>query len=320
EGRILRGLQRTGARDFWELAAGSSLLRETRDYVPFVLATALIAKDPARFGFDVVPDPPLAWDTVTVRKPVDLGRVAELSKATLQDLQLLNSELRTRATPHGVPAYDVRIPAGSAALLASRVAALPVATAVVEKRVVVRKGDTLQKIARRSGVSVAALCDWNDLPRTARPKKGTVLVVPGVRRTAPPHEALASASPAHRGEIRGVPTPAAAVTSASLVGPYTSVPPTTASRAEEAAPAAVVIPAAGFVDAPSRATFAQDTRAQDTRRTRVVRHTVKKGDTLFAIASHYGVSVVEIQRQNRIRSPNSLKAGQTLVLSLATLN
>ena len=129
EGRILKSLQRTGARDFWELAAGSSLRRETRDYVPFVLAAALIAKDPARFGFDVVPDPPLAWDTVTVHKPVDLARVAELTQATLPDLQLLNSELRTRTTPHGVPAYGVRVPAGSAALLASRIAALPAAPA-----------------------------------------------------------------------------------------------------------------------------------------------------------------------------------------------
>jgi LysM repeat protein len=202
----------------------------------------------------------------------------------------------------------VRVPAGSAALLASRIAALPAAPAVVEKRVVVRKGDTLQKIAKRAGVSVTELCDWNDLPRTARPKKGTVLVVPGKRGTARPREALASASPAPRGEIRGVPTPAAAVTSASLVGPYTSsVPPTTASRTTEAAPAAVAIPAEGFVDAPAGGT-------------RVVRHTVKKGDTLFAIAAHYGVSVGEIQRQNRIRSPHALKAGQTLVLSLAALN
>jgi hypothetical protein len=167
---------------------------------------------------------------------------------------------------------------------------------------------------------VTELCDWNDLPRTARPKKGTVLVVPGKRGTAPPREALASASPAPRGEIRGVPTPAAAVTSASGIGPFTSVPPTTASRANEAAPAAIAIPAEGFVDTPSRATSAQDTRAQGTRGTRVVRHTVKKGDTLFAIASLYGVSVDEIQRQNRIRSPQSLKAGQTLVLSLAALN
>ena len=61
EGRVLKGLQRTGARDYWELRSGGAHLhRETRDYVPYVLAAAIISKDPARFGFDVVPDPPMA--------------------------------------------------------------------------------------------------------------------------------------------------------------------------------------------------------------------------------------------------------------------
>ena len=320
EGRILKSLQRTGARDFWELAAGNSLRRETRDYVPFVIATALIAKDPARFGFDVVPDPPLAWETVTVRKSVDLARVAELTHATLPDLQLLNSELKTRATPQGAPGYDVRVPAGSAALLASRIAALPAAPAVAEKRMVVRKGETLQKLAHRAGVSVAELCDWNDLPRTARLKKGTVLVVPGKRATAPPREALVSASPAPRGEIRGVPTPSAAITSASAVGPYTVVSPAAASRQEAAAPAVVAIPGEGFVDSPSRAVLAKSTKAPQAPATRVVRHTVKKGDTLYSLAARYGTTIDAILRENRLRSPHALKAGQTLVLSLAALN
>jgi membrane-bound lytic murein transglycosylase D len=313
EGKILRSLQRTGARDFWELSAGSTLRRETRDYVPFVLATALIAKDPARFGFDVVPDPPLAWETVTVKKPVDLARVADLTGNALPDLQLLNSELRTRTTPHGVPSYELRVPAGTAALLALRIASLPSAPAVAEKRVVVKKGETLQKIARRAGVSIAELCDWNDLPRTARPKKGTVLVVPTRRGTAS-HDALVSASSSPKGEIRGVPTPAAAVTQASEVGSFTSVPPTAApARLVRApAPSALSIPAEGFVDTPSRAAAASAPQ--------VVRHRVKAGDTLYAIASRYGVSVDEIRRQNRIRSPHALRAGQTLVLSLATVN
>ncbi len=319
EGRILKGLQRTGARDFWELAAGGSLRRETRDYVPFVLATALIAKDPARFGFDVVPDPPLAWETVTVRKSVDLARVADLTHSTLPELQLLNSELRTRATPHGVSTYDVRVPAGSAALLASQIAALPAAHAVLEKRVVVRKGETLQKIARRARVSVAELCDWNDLPRTARLKKGTVLVVPGNRGTVPKRVAVASESRAPQGEIRGVPTPAAAVTSASGVGPYTSVPLTTDSR--QSGPAgALEIPQEGFVDSPSRTALAKSTKAQEVRGIRVVRHTVKKGDTLYSLAARYGTTIDAILRENRLRSPHSLKAGQTLVLSLVALN
>ena len=120
----------------------------------------------------------------------------------------------------------------------------------------VRKGDTLRKIANRAGVSLAELCDWNDMPRTARPKKGTVLVVPGKR--GPPREVLASTSPAPQGEIRGVPTPAAAVTSASGVGPYTSVPLTTVSRQKEPAPATLAIPAEGFVDTPSRAASSRD--------------------------------------------------------------
>ena len=312
EGKILRSLQRTGARDFWELSSGSTLRRETRDYVPFVLAAALIAKDPARFGFDVVADPPLAWDKVTVHKSVDLARVAELSGSTLPDLQLLNSELRTRSTPPGVPSYELRVPAGSAALLASRIAALPSAPATAEKRVVVKQGDTLQKIARRAGVSLAELCDWNDLPRTARPKKGTVLVVPTKRGSAPPREALASASPSPRGEIRGVPTPAGAVTQASQVGPYTSSVPPTSAPGREALPAAVSIPREGFADTPAK--------KPEKAATRLVHHLVKRGDTLFAIASRYGLSVGELQRQTRIRSPQALQAGQTLVLSLAAVN
>jgi membrane-bound lytic murein transglycosylase D len=313
EGKILRSLQRTGARDFWELSAGSTLRRETRDYVPFVLATALIAKDPARFGFDVVPDPPLAWETVTVKKPVDLARVAELTGNALPDLQLLNSELRTFSTPHGVPSYELRVPAGTAALLAPRIALLPSAPAVAEKRLVVKKGETLQKIAHRAGVSITRLCDWNDLPRTARLKKGTVLVVPTRRGTAS-HDALVSASSSPRGEIRGVPTPAAAVRQASEVGPFTSVPPTAAPAGlvRLPAPSAVPIPVEGFVDTPSRAAAASAPQ--------VVRHTVKAGDTLYAIASRYGVSVDEIRRENRIRSPRALRAGQTLVLSPATVN
>jgi membrane-bound lytic murein transglycosylase D len=315
EGRILKSLQLTGARDFWELAAGSSLRRETRDYVPFVIATALIAKDPARFGFDVVPDPPLSWDTVTVHKSVDLTRVAELTGTTLPDLQLLNSELTTRTTPYGVPSYGVRIPAGSAALLASRIAALPAARAVAEKRIVVRKGDTLRKIARRAGVSVAELCDWNDLPRTARPKKGTVLVVPGRRGTARPREVVASASPAPQGEIRGVPTPAAAITRASDVGPFTAAPTTApAPQAAAALPARIDIPSDGFAEvhaAPAKAPV---------QTARKIRHTVKPGDTLYSLAARYGTTIDAILRENRLRSARSLRAGQTLTLTLAVLN
>ncbi|HEX7528882.1 MAG TPA: LysM domain-containing protein, partial [Thermoanaerobaculia bacterium] len=71
--------------------------------------------------------------------------------------------------------------------------------------------------------------------------------------------------------------------------------------------------AEGFADTPSKVAAAASAP-------QVVRHTVKAGDTLYAIASRYGVSIDQIRRQNRIRSPRALQAGQTLVLSLATVN
>ena len=308
EGKILKSLQRTGARDFWGLAQGSTLRRETRDYVPFILATALIAKDPARFGFDVVPDPPLAWDDVTVTKPVDLARVAEAVGATLPDLQLLNSELKTRSTPHGVPSYDLRVPPGSAALVAARLPGIPAAPEVAEKRITVRKGETLKKVASRAGVSVAELCDWNDIPRTARLQKGTVLVVPS-RQRSHPKEQVAAKSAAPQGEIRSVPTPASAITRASDVGVFRAA----AATHEAAAPllARVDIPAEGFAEEHPSANGAVPAKT--------VHHTVKKGDTLYSLANRYGTTVDAIRRENRLKTA-SLRAGQTLTLTLAVLN
>ena len=308
EGKILKSLQRTGARDFWGLAQGNTLRRETRDYVPFILATALIAKDPARFGFDVVPDPPLAWDDVTVRRPVDLARIAEAADATLPDLQLLNSELKTRSTPHGVPAYDLRVPRGSAGHVLASLPGIPSAPEVAEKRITVRKGETPAKVAARAGVTVAELCDWNDIPRTTRLQKGTVLVVPSRQKTRPKEQAAAK-SAAPQGEIRAVPTPASAITRASDVGLVRSAP--AAQAAEAAPPSRVDIPAEGFADSHAAATGAQQAKT--------VRHTVKKGDTLYSLANRYGTTVDAIRRENRLKSV-SLHAGQTLTLTLAVLN
>jgi membrane-bound lytic murein transglycosylase D len=314
EGKILRSLQRTGARDFWGLAQGSTLRRETRDYVPFVLATALIAKDPARFGFDVVPDPPIAWDVVTVTKPVDLGRVAEAVGATLPDLQLLNSELKIRSTPHGTPTYELRVPRGTAALVAARLPSLPTAPEVAERRVTVRKGETLRKVAARAGVSVAELCDWNDIPRTAKLSKGMVLVVPS-RPKSHPKEHVATASTAPQGEIRAVPTPASAITRAADVGPFTAAPAAATPSAAPAAalPARVDIPREGFAE--GRAAVGAKSAAR-----RKVRHTVRPGETLYSLAARYGTTIEAILRENRLRSAQSLRAGQTLTLTLAVLN
>jgi membrane-bound lytic murein transglycosylase D len=324
EGKILKCLQRTGARDFWELAAGSCLRRETRDYVPYVLAAALISKDPARYGFDVMPDPPLSFDTVSVPRPVDLGRLAQVVGTPLEDLRLLNGELKTRSTPQGAGSYLLRVPAGTAVALQGRLTSLPPAAQVTEKRIVVKKGENMKKVAARSGVSVAELADWNDLPQSARLKRGMVLTVPvhqkaggGKPKARPAGDpSLAGAQPRPQGEIRALPTPESAVTTASDVGPYTAAAGLTPTP--RPAPDRVEIPAEGFQsEPPARSASSTGRKPGAAPAARRIRYTVQRGDTLYRIATKFGLSVEEIRRENSIGPPASIRAGQRLTLTLA---
>ncbi|HQR45892.1 MAG TPA: transglycosylase SLT domain-containing protein, partial [Thermoanaerobaculia bacterium] len=302
EGKVLKGLQRLGAKDYWQLCSGSFLRRETREYVPFVLAAALVSKDPASYGFDVLPDPPLRFDVVRVPRPVDLARVAEAVSAPLFELQLLNSELKTRVTPQGIPDYPVRLPEGSADAFLSRMASLPAAPEIREKRITAKKGDTVAKVAARAGVTVEDLCNFNDLARNARLRKGQVLVVPAgpvPKKAARPAAAAASAGSVPQGEIRALPTPSAAVRRPDDVPPFTSAPGLSAA---ETLPARVEVPPAGFEAVPvSRADGGAPAR-----------YTVRSGDTLYRIAMRFRVTVEELARLNKIGISSTLRAGQSL--------
>jgi membrane-bound lytic murein transglycosylase D len=324
EGRVLRGLQRTGARTYWELRDAGALHRETRDYVPVFIASALIAKDPAQFGFDVVPDPPLEFDLVEVPRPVELARVARELGLSLETLQALNGELRGRSTPRGASAYALRLPKGAGPVLTARLASIPAAPEYRERRVKVRKGETLVRFAARNKVSVAELLAANDLRPNAKLRRGTVLVVPvRVPGRAPSAAALAEAADAPvfeepvRGQIRALPTPSAAVVDAASLGQdFAVVPMATRAPAPAPVPSRIDIPASGFeTETPrksgNRATAVKASQAHR-RETQKVRHTVRKGETLYRIANQYGVSVEALRRENRIARRASIRVGQRL--------
>ena len=318
EGRVLRGLQRTGARDYWELRDANALRRETRDYVPFFIATALIAKDPARFGFEVVPDPPLEFDVVEIPRPIELARIARELGVSIETLKSLNGELRGRSTPRGVSAYLLRLPKGAGPVLAARLTSIPAAPEYRDRRVTVRKGETLAGFANRNKVSVAEICAANDLGAKAKVRKGMVLVVPMRVSGRPAAATLAEAADAPvvigeplRGEIRALPTPSAAVVDAASLGHgFTAVPE--APRAHAPLPSRIEIPESGF-ESPARSVPAsRKPVAKSGAAARHGTHTVRKGDTLYRIATHYGVSVEELRQENRIGRKGSIQVGQRL--------
>jgi membrane-bound lytic murein transglycosylase D len=178
EGKILRAMQRTGARDFWELAASGAIRPQTQNYVPAVVAATLIARNPMHYGFEVEYEPPLEYETVLLDRPVHLKHLSGADTG-IDELRRLNPELKTANTPRQPEGYELKVPLGSRSDILLAFAGAPTATFPVSRRHVVRRGETLARIARRYGVSVASLASANGVSRRSRLARGRVLVVPG---------------------------------------------------------------------------------------------------------------------------------------------
>lgn len=200
ENKILRAISMYNTRDFWEISKGEYLKRETKDYVPKLLAAAIIAKEPARYGFaDVAYLPPIEFDTVQIPSRTDLEVVAKAIDVPVQVLRELNPELRRSTTPPNYPDYRLKIPRNKAALFAAEYAKIPESERFQERvRHVAYRAkhhDTLHSIARRFKTTPQAIAELNNLGKRTRSLKGKVLTVPVQVAQAPAAEAPAASQP-----------------------------------------------------------------------------------------------------------------------------
>jgi membrane-bound lytic murein transglycosylase D len=178
-GRVQRAMKQTQIFDFWELSAKPKLLpRETREYVPMILAAIVIARNPAQYGFDFDTESPAAFDKVTLSRPVDLRRVAEWTGSTIDAIQSLNPELRRWTTPVRDSQYDLKVPQGTADVVRARLDDSVAADLASLKFYVVKRGDTLPLVAKKLHVGKQDLAEANYLPATARLAAGQKLMVP----------------------------------------------------------------------------------------------------------------------------------------------
>jgi membrane-bound lytic murein transglycosylase D len=178
-GRVQRALKQTRARDFWTMSAKPRALpRETRDYVPMILAAIVIARNPAQYGFEFAAQPPATYETVTLPRPVDLRRVAEWTDTTIDEIQALNPELRRWTTPVRDEAYQLKVPAGTAALVTAQLGESDTTELASLRWYTVRKGETLATVARKLGVSRTDLAEANYLRTSSRIAAGQKLMVP----------------------------------------------------------------------------------------------------------------------------------------------
>jgi len=178
-GRLQRAMKTARLDDFWALSEKPKLLpRETREYVPMILAAIVIARNPSQYGFDFEPEPPHSYDKVTLPRPVDLRRVAEWTDSPIDEIQALNPELRRWTTPVKATNYELKVPVGTAGIVEAKLAGAPAADLAALKFYTVKRGETLPLIARKLHVNKADLAEANYLSATARVAAGQKLMVP----------------------------------------------------------------------------------------------------------------------------------------------
>src|SRR6266446_564367 len=168
-GRVQNAVKRTGYADFWELYRRNVLPKETRNYVPIIVAVTIMAKNPAQYGLDsVVKEKPVPYDTVHINYPIDLRLAAECVDATAEDLLDLNPSLLRLTTPKFSDRdgeFDLHLPAGTAGKFQTAVASIPADKRIWWRYHKVQGGETLASIARTYHTTPRAIAEANDLER-----------------------------------------------------------------------------------------------------------------------------------------------------------
>lgn len=325
-GKVGRGLRRLGPDDedeaeenadatFFRLYDTRFLRRETKDYVPKLIAAALIAKQPEKYGFERYAGiEPLLYDSLIVPDATGLDVIARLADTTVAALRDLNPQYIRLVTPPRREAV-VRLPTGRGAQVAERFAGLPSKGRVSYVDHTVARGQTIGAIARMYRVSSALVTDANPGVRASRLRPGTHLLIPTsfVPPTVEPRVTTGAVGAGH-----GATTIRYKVRSGEslwlIAGKYNTTVEklrslNALSRSQSLRAGQVIrVPAA--VDTVADPGTARRQIAAAGPRT----HVVRRGETLSGIASRYGVGLSTLRSANGMDGDSVLKSGTRLVI------
>lgn len=175
---VRRAVERTGYADFWELYRRNVLPRETRNYVPIILAVTIMAKNPEKYGLtEVVPEPPVAAETLKLSTPTDLRLIAETIDSDVELLHELNPSLLRWVTPNQDD-FELKLPAGTKERFLERIAMIPEDKRVWWRWHRVAPGESLGEIAKNFKTTAAAIAEVNNLDSDQPLQMGAQLVIP----------------------------------------------------------------------------------------------------------------------------------------------
>jgi membrane-bound lytic murein transglycosylase D len=315
-GTIQQAVKRTGYADFWELYKRNVLPKETRNYVPIILAVTIMTKNPAQYGLgDVVAQSPIPYDTVSIDYAVDLRLVAQCVDAPVSVLQDLNPSLLRLVTPSGRE-FELRLPMGTKDAYLAAIERIPPAMRLWWRYHQVLPGDTLASIARAYRTSPKAIAQENDLRQEESLQLNKKLIIPiAPGRLSAMEDGATYVRRAVRYKVRRGDT-------VQSVADNFGVPPLMVRRWNHLRGDGLggrrvlyvhlpVTPQAGKGNV-----VASNSRSRKNLQTAeshpVVRHRVKTGETLNSIASTHHTTVAALKRDNRNLA--SLKPGMVLII------
>jgi membrane-bound lytic murein transglycosylase D len=287
ENKVRGAIKLDGTTDFWEMVKGRVLRKETKHYVPKLMAAALLAKHLKLFGFDdseVSALPPLAYAEVEVPEATDLEVLASAAGVTVDSLRDLNPELRRFCTPPPRVRGDVfrlKLPVGTEARFAESFAKVPPKDRLSFRAHHVGRGDTLSKIAAQHGSATEAIMRMNGLRDSRKLRVGTELLIPVPRGSVEARAHLSELS-RRRGYV--------------AAPPDQEVPAGTPPAKDKAKASGVV------------------RRLKEGGRDKLV-YAVAIGDSLWSLGQHFGVSVEDLKKWNGLTSRRVvLRLGQELAV------
>ena len=316
-GTVQAAVKRTGYADFWELYNRNVLPKETKNYVPIILAVTIMTKNPSQYGLDhVAMDKPLDYDTVTIDYPVDLRLVAECVNSTPDELQDLNPSLLRMSTPR-TGSYQLHIPAGTKDDYQTAIASIPPDSRLWWRFHVVKSGDTVASLARSYHTTAKQIEEANHLEGPQLDADAR-LVIPVAAGKHPANDNATYARHITRYHVRHGDTVESVADNfgispqqlrrwnglhgSSLAGRRVlalHVPISPGVHEEEVASSHSKTKHAA--PKTETATVKPPTKSSQVEREEVavVHHKVKSGETLYSIANAYRTTVAALKRDNR---------------------
>src|SRR5579863_3475753 len=315
-GTVQNAVKRTGYADYWQLYKRNVLPKETRNYVPIILAVTIMAKNPEQYGLDkVVTEKPVPYDSLKIDYPVDLRLVAECVDASASTLQDLNPSLLRLTTPKDRE-FELHLPVGTKDRYLTAIAAIPPDMRVWWRYHKVAPGDTLSSVAHAFRTTPQAIVQANGLDGDQNLRAESELIIPVAPGKHPTDEVASYSRRATTYRVRKGDT-------VETVADNFGVPPAMIRRWNHLKGDSVAgrhvlyihLPVAPDPNAKpqiaAKAKPSSSLRASSSKA--VVHHKVQRGETLSSIAKSHNTTVDALKENNRNLA--NLRPGMVLVIA-----